>query len=302
MRAKIIDHNFISPNVIASYLLESSDGIVLIESGPESTFGNVVGELKSLGLSPGDVRHVFVTHIHLDHSGGAWRYAREGAKIYVHPNGAPHLADPGRLVSSAAKIFGDRMGDLWGEVRPIAKENITVVEDGGPVSVGGLEIRAFDTPGHAGHHHCYLADGVLFTGDAAGVRIGGGAAVPPTPPPEIHVELWLETLKKIRGISPDSICPTHFGEYADVSDHLDDLSEALEDFSLYVGHRLEKGMTGEEISSGFEAHLEERILSNKAGAGFAESYKNTDTVSMNVKGIVRYWKKFRMDDPPLPEV
>ncbi len=292
---KIIDHNFICLKVIASYLLESSDGFVLIESGPESTFDNVGGELEKLGLSPEDIRHVFVTHIHLDHSGGAWRYAGSGAKVYVHQNGAPHLTEPERLVSSAARIFGDKMKTLWGEVRPVPRDSVKVVEDGETVSVGNLKIKAFDTPGHAGHHHCYLADGVLFSGDAAGVRIGG-AVIPPTPPPEINIELWQETVKKIREISPDSLCPTHFGQYTDIDSHLDELSGTLEDFSTWVGKGLEKGMTDEDIAPDFEKYLENHIFSNEKSAKFAESYRNTDTVSMNIKGLVRYWKKFRMGE------
>lgn len=295
MTAKIIDHNFLCPKVIASYMLESSDGLVLIESGPDSTFETVSGELEKLGFSSGEVRHVFVTHIHLDHSGGAWRYADNGANIYVHPNGAKHLTEPERLVSSAARVFGDKMENLWGEVRPVPRDRVVVVEDGETVPVGGLKIRAFDTPGHAGHHYCYLADGVLFTGDAAGVRIGG-AVIPPTPPPEINIELWQETVEKIREISPDSICPTHFGEYADVSDHLDELAGTLEEFSLWVGGKLDRGMTEEEIAPGFQSHLDSRILSNGSGAEFAQSYRNTDTVGMNVKGLARYWKKFRTED------
>ncbi len=294
MKPQIIDHSFISPKVIASYLLESSDGLVLFESGPESTFENVCGELEKLGFKPGDVRHLFVTHIHLDHSGGAWKFAENGAKVYVHPNGAEHLTAPERLVSSATRIFGDKMETLWGQVRPVPADSVEVVADGETVSAGNLKIRAFDTPGHAGHHHCYLADGVLFSGDAAGVRIGGGAVIPPTPPPEINLELWDETVKKIREISPNSVCPTHFGEYSDVDSHLDEFSVTLEDFVFYVGEKLNKGMSEEEIKPGFEKHLDDFIQANEKGAAFTESYRNTDTVSMNVKGLVRYWNKFRM--------
>ncbi len=296
MKAKIIDHDFLSSKVIASYLFESSDGFVLIESGPESTFQNVSGKLEKLGLSADDIRHVLVTHIHLDHSGAAWRYAASGAKVYVHPNGARHLTEPERLVSSARRTFGDRMDELWGEVRPVPEESVRVVSDGETLSIGDLKIRTFDTPGHAGHHYSYFVDGNLFSGDAAGVRIGGGAVIPPTPPPEINIELWFETVKKIRDISPDSICLTHFGEYADVSAHLDELCETLESFSSWVGERLEKGMTEEEIEPDFQSLLEKRTVSNTKGAEFAESYRNTDTVSMNIKGLARYWKKFRMGE------
>ncbi|QMU56370.1 MAG: MBL fold metallo-hydrolase [Candidatus Mycalebacterium zealandia] len=294
MKAKIIDHNFISPNVIASYLLDSSDGAILIESGPSTTFASVEKGLAEHGVRPEDIRHVFVTHIHLDHSGGAWRYARNGAKVYVHPKGAEHLTAPERLVSSAARVFGDRMETLWGDVQPVADDMVTVVEDGETISVGDLKIRAFDTPGHAGHHHCYLVDGTLFTGDAAGVRIDSGAVIPPTPPPEINIELWQGTVEKIREISPDSLCPTHFGRHTDVSAHLDNMSETLDEFSSWVGARVEKGEDESEIVRDFQKKIEDRVTSVRDEPVLLDAYRNTDTVGMNTGGLVRYWKKFRM--------
>lgn len=296
MEAKIIDHNFISPNVIASYLLDSSDGAILIESGPSTTFASVEKGLAEHGVHPKNIRHVFVTHIHLDHSGGAWRYAQNGARVYVHPKGAEHLVAPDRLVASAERVFGDKMETLWGDVRPVLEDKVAVVDDGETVSVGNLKIRAFDTPGHAGHHHCYLVGGTLFAGDATGVRINCGAVIPPTPPPEINIELWQETVKKIREISPDSLCPTHFGEYADVSAHLDDLSAMLEEFSSWVGTRVEKGDDESEIARDFQKKIEDRITSVLDEPGLLDAYRNTDTVGMNTVGLVRYWKKFRMAD------
>ncbi|WP_462137408.1 MBL fold metallo-hydrolase [Candidatus Mycalebacterium sp.] len=294
MKAKIIDHNFISPNVIASYLLDSSDGAILIESGPSTTFTSVEKGLAEHGVRLKDIRHVFVTHIHLDHSGGAWRYAQNGAKVYVHPKGAGHLTAPERLVASAARVFGDKMETLWGDVQPIAEDKVMIVEDGKTLSIGDLKIRVFDTPGHAGHHHCYLADGTLFAGDAAGVRIKSGAVIPPTPPPEINIELWQGTVKKIREISPDSLCPTHFGEHTDVSAHLDNLSETLEEFSSWVGARVEKGDDESEIARDFQKKIEDRVTSVRDEPALLDAYRNTDTVGMNTGGLVRYWKKFRM--------
>ena len=298
MNAKIIDHNFISPKVIASYLLDSSEGLALVESGPHSTFANVERGLADLGATVSDIRHVFVTHIHLDHSGGAWKYAEAGATVYVHPNGAKHLASPERLVSSAARVFGEEnMAKMWGDVRPVDEGRITVLEDGQTVSLGGLKITAFDTPGHAGHHHCYLTnDGEMFSGDAAGVRIDSGAVIPPTPPPEINIELWHETAGKIREISPECLCPTHFGRHTDVSAHLDDLEEVLDDFSSWVGKKVEEGTADDLIAEEFQRRLEERVNSRPGGGELLDSYRNTDTVGMNTGGLVRYWKKFRMGD------
>ncbi|MGI9558841.1 MAG: MBL fold metallo-hydrolase, partial [Thermodesulfobacteriota bacterium] len=270
-------------------------GLARIESGPASTFEAGSNELENRGVAPGEIRHVFVTHIHLDHSGGAWIYARHGAKIYVHPKGAEHLVAPERLVSSAARVFGDKMETLWGDINPVPSDNVKVVEDNETVSLGNVKIRAFDTPGHAGHHHSYLVDGALFSGDSAGVRINSGAVIPPTPAPEINIELWQETVKKIREISPDFLCPTHFGEHSDVSEHLDELSENLERFSSWVGERVEAGVPEEEIAPDFQKFLEEHVLARSDDKTMLETYRNTDTVGMNTGGLARYWKKFRME-------
>src|SRR6476659_6570951 len=178
------------PGIIAATLLETNEGPVLFDTGPESTFENVADALGKLGTEPRDIRHVFLSHIHFDHAGAAWRFAELGATIYVHPRGAPHLIDPTKVVASATRIFGDDMEKLWGRIAPIPDRRIRILRDAEVVRVGTLEVRALETPGHASHHHVYQWEDNLFGGDIAGVRIGKGPPITPFVPPELHVASW----------------------------------------------------------------------------------------------------------------
>ncbi len=174
MDLQIIDTQFQGMSqVTAVYLLVGPEGPVLIETGPGSTLPAVLHGLAKHGYSPADIRHVLVTHIHLDHAGAAGWWAQQGAQIYVHHLGGPHLVDPRRLIQSATRIYGEMMDTLWGEIVPAPADRVTTLYDGDTVSAGGLIFTALDTPGHANHHHSYLLetpDGrIAFTGDAAGV-------------------------------------------------------------------------------------------------------------------------------------
>jgi glyoxylase-like metal-dependent hydrolase (beta-lactamase superfamily II) len=180
---RVLDLQFGGAGTIASFLLASAVGPVLVETGPDSTYPALVRALREAGTRPEAVRHVLLTHIHLDHGGAAWRLAAPGAMVYVHPVGAPHLAEPSKLFASAKKIYGDQMDSLWGRLEPIPVQRLRVVEDGEVLRIGDLAIEALHTPGHASHHVAYRLGGVLFTGDVGGVRIGAGPVVPPCPPP-----------------------------------------------------------------------------------------------------------------------
>src|SRR5580765_8838380 len=155
------------PGIIAVTAVESSEGLILFDTGPESTFENIAAELRRVGFDVGDVRHVFLSHIHFDHAGAAWRWAERGATIYVHPRGAPHLLDPTKLVESARRIFGDDMERLWGEFASVPADRLRILEDGDCVRAGEIEVRAIDTPGHASHHHVYQWEDNVFGGDVA---------------------------------------------------------------------------------------------------------------------------------------
>ena len=294
MKIHTIDHDFFTQKVIASYLIENGSEPVLIETGPDTTFHKLEKSLNEHGYSTEDIRNVFVTHIHLDHSGAAWRFADAGAKIHVHPVGAPHLADPVKLVASARRIYNDQMETLWGEIRPIAGENIYEIRDREKIKIGNISIEAVETLGHASHHHSYLVDDLLFTGDAAGVRIDNGPVLPPTPPPDINIELWLESIRKILGLKPEALYLTHFGKSGDVEDHLKELENRLLEVAAWAGERLKQGKTEEEMIIELESMFNEILVKAGADKQLIEAYELADPFWMNVSGIVRYWKKFRM--------
>ena len=295
MDLKIIDLNFFTTETIASYVIETGEGPILIETGPETVFENLRNGLSELGYEPSDVKHVFVTHIHLDHSGGAWRLAETGSTIYVHPVGAPHLVEPEKLMRSATRIYGeDSMKRLWGEVRGMDKDRVVTLEDNQRLNIGGVEIRAVETEGHAGHHICYLVENALFTGDTASCVMGGGPIVPATPPPEIHLEKWDASIDKMKEISPDILYLTHFGGYSDVNGLLDATAEILGEWSEWIGERVSAGNSDEEIKKEFGAYFDEIFDREDVSDEVYRKYDLMAPYHMNAGGLIRYWKKYRL--------
>jgi glyoxylase-like metal-dependent hydrolase (beta-lactamase superfamily II) len=192
-------------------------GDVLVDPGPESSVQRVIDALE--GEAP---RALLLTHIHLDHAGAAGTLCRRwpDLEVYVHERGARHLADPTRLLASAAQLYGDRMERLWGEVAPVPERNLCPL-------AGGERILGFEvayTPGHASHHVCYLhgESGRAFVGDVAAVRIPpSGYVIPPTPPPDIDLDAWESSLDAVAAWEPRSLALTHFGEVDEPRPHLE---------------------------------------------------------------------------------
>lgn len=273
--------------------------LALVDCGPESVFAATVAGLRAAGLRPEDVTHVFVTHIHFDHAGAAWRWAEEyGATVCVHPKGAAHLAEPTRLLASATKIFGDRMGELWGDMRAVRAERLRVVADGEQVAAGGTVFTALDTPGHAQHHHAWWLERerTLFAGDVLGVCIGGGPCLPPCPPPDLHVETWLQSLQRLRRLLPARVFLTHFGEVDDPARRLDELAARLLDWTDWMAGELRRGLAEAEIVPLFA----QRVRAELTAAGLDEAtlatYEQADPAAMSVHGLARYWRKFRPEE------
>jgi glyoxylase-like metal-dependent hydrolase (beta-lactamase superfamily II) len=284
------------PGIIAATVLEADEGPILFDTGPESTFEQVKSELGKLGVGPGDIRHVFLSHIHFDHAGAAWRFAELGATIYVHPQGAPHLVDPRKLVASATRLYGDRMERLWGKFAAIDPERIRIVEDNDVVRVGSLEIRAIATPGHASHHHVYHWDETVFGGDVAGVRLGSGPPVPPLVPPELDVEAWRESIAKIRGLNPAKLYLPHFGLVpGNISAHLAALEKRIVDWSLWFRDRLRAGDDEEKMRRAFADYVARELRTSGATDPELADYEQADPSFMAVSAATRYWRKRHPD-------
>lgn len=222
-------------HVIAAYLLRGGGEAALIEVGPSSARPALDAGLLAAGVGWDDVARLLVTHIHLDHAGAAGPIMRAHTRprISVHPVGAPHLANPDKLIASATRIYGDQMESLWGDFAPIDPARIDEVKDGVPIEVAGRELVPFFTPGHAIHHVAYLdnATQMLFTGDVAGVRIPSMSYVcPPTPPPDLDPEAWAESVRRMQELEVRRLALTHFGVFDDVRDHLGQVLPNLDDF------------------------------------------------------------------------
>lgn len=280
------------PGIIAATALETSDGLALFDTGPESTFGNVAAGLRETGFEPGDVQHVFVSHIHFDHAGAAWRFAELGATVYVHPRGAPHLIDPEKLVASATRIFGDDMERLWGRVAPIPKERVRILEDRDVVRIGELEVLAIATPGHAAHHHVYQWDDNIFGGDVAGVKLGEGPPIPPFVPPELDIEAWEASIKNIRALGASKLYLPHFGLVTgSVSSHLDELAERVRRWAHWFRDRMCVGDDQEKLTPAFAEYEAEDLRKSGAAQEQVADYEAADPSYMAVSAAMRYWHK-----------
>lgn len=290
---KILDLQFGRPHTIASFLVESREGPVLIETGPDSTFPALCSALERAGYAVPDVRHVLLTHVHLDHAGAAWRFAREGATVYVHPKGAAHLAAPQKLWASAERIYGDDMERLWGHIEPVAEERLSVVEDRQIVSIGGLRLLALDTPGHAQHHYAYRLDQSIFTGDVGGVRIGRGPVVPPCPPPDIDLTAWRDSLRRLALERSERFFLTHFGEVSEVDTHLGMLERRLFEWAEWIRRELVKGHSREEIVRSFSGLSRSLLQAHDLDPDAQAEYELADPAWMSVDGLTRYWRKYR---------
>jgi glyoxylase-like metal-dependent hydrolase (beta-lactamase superfamily II) len=259
---------------IGSYLLETSEGLALFDCGPSSCIQTLKAGLAERGHELGDLRHLLLSHIHLDHAGAAGSLVREhsGLQVWVSEIGAPHLIDPSRLERSARRLYGDAFDELWGELAPVPEENAHVAAD----RAAGLEV--FAAPGHASHHVCYFDGSTLYAGDAAGVRIQPARSVlPPTPPPDVDVEAWYRTLEAIERRAPERLALTHFGLADDVGRHLAELRARLDTWAT----RVEQGASEAEFVAEAKADLPPEE---------ADAYDRAMPFWQSFAGLKRYWE------------
>jgi glyoxylase-like metal-dependent hydrolase (beta-lactamase superfamily II) len=260
-------HHLGTPRVICTH--EPEPG-VLVDPGPAAS---VEGLLEALGdVEP---RRILLTHIHLDHAGATGVLVRRfpDVEVWVHRRGAPHVIDPTRLVASATRLYGDDMDRLWGEIAPVPEASLRVLD-------GGERIEGFRveyTPGHASHHVAYLheATGTALCGDVAGVRIGEGPLIAPTPPPDIDVDAWHASLATIAGWRPERLGLTHWGTFTDVDEHLARLHDELDE-SVRLAAELD------------EPSYRDRMAERFAQAAWRASYEQAAPPSTLYPGLERY--------------
>jgi glyoxylase-like metal-dependent hydrolase (beta-lactamase superfamily II) len=252
-------------------------GDVLIDPGPSSCLPVLLEQL-------GDQRPkvLLLTHIHLDHAGATGSLVARwpDLEVYVHERGAPHMIDPSRLVESATRLYGDDMDTLWGEMLAVPERNLTILT-GGERLLGG-EYEVAYTPGHASHHVSFLHDGTAFAGDTAGVRITEQTmTVPPTPPPDIDVEAWHESIARIAAWKPERVAITHFGISNDVTGQLRELATRLDDWATLARDQSEES---------FIASIQGQIQ-REGGDQLAAAYQQAAPAEQLYAGLKRYWSK-----------
>jgi glyoxylase-like metal-dependent hydrolase (beta-lactamase superfamily II) len=295
-RIGTLDLNFQNKaQAIASYLIRSGDCVVLIESGPGSTLLSLEAGLAKEGLTPRDISHVLLTHIHLDHAGAAGWLSRQGAEIFVHPIGAPHLLNPEKLIASATRIYGDRMQALWGEFLPVEQNRLKIPQDAEEIRIGNLRFVAINTPGHAEHHYSYLFEKLCFSGDVGGVRIPGYSYLRvPMPPPELHFGKWRESLVRLRSLKFSRIAPTHFGIFEDPAWQLNELEKNLDATEKWLEEVMFLDPSVEILREKFETWMESQSHEQGLSENVIQTYALANPLGMSADGLMRYWKKMRM--------
>jgi glyoxylase-like metal-dependent hydrolase (beta-lactamase superfamily II) len=261
------------PHVIGCWEVDGA----LVDPGPESSMETLLA-----ALGDEQPRALLLTHIHLDHAAATGALVRRfpGLEVYVHERGAPHLIDPSRLLASAERLYGDAMERLWGEIVPVPEENVKPLSGGERM----LGMRVAYTPGHASHHVCYLHEesGTAFVGDVAAVRIPpSDLIVPPTPPPDIDIEAWQDSIGTVEDWAPDRLALTHFGQVDDPSPHLAEVRERLAE---------EAALARDLSEAEYEQRHRERVAASADSETAAELIQCVPP-QYQWRGLDRYWRK-----------
>ncbi|MDT8341918.1 MAG: MBL fold metallo-hydrolase [Longimicrobiales bacterium] len=262
---------------------------VLVDPGPATVRPRVRAALRELGVDPADIRHLCLTHVHLDHAGSAGDWAADNPRltVHVHEEAAPHLVDPERLVASTRRTFGEAHDRLWGPVRPLPPHAVRAWRPGdrGPLS----RLRALPTPGHIGHHLAYLDEdlGTLLAGDAMGIVLAEGAPVhPPTPPPAVDVAAWLGTLREVQAVAPQRAGVAHFGLHDAPAARAGELAEALTALAVRVRSAIREGRV-EADARAYEQETVARLTPYRPGEEAAR-YFAVFSAENDYRGMARW--------------
>jgi len=292
-----IDLNFRgSPRVIATAVMQGADGVTLIDPGPTSCLSALESGLRDRGLTLRDVRSILLTHIHLDHAGACGTIVERvpGVRVFVHERGATHMIDPAKLLASATRLYGDRMDTLWGAFQPVPAANVTALKGGERLELAGKAINVAYTPGHAKHHVSYLDEhsGTAYVGDTAGVQVCGNFLIAPTPPPDIDIEAWQQSLDTIDAWQPVSLFLTHFGPVSPARAHLARFRSTVATAAETARRMIDAGGTDEDLAKKFAERMRQdaRQALPEHEARAAELAAPFDQLW---QGLARYWQKKR---------
>jgi glyoxylase-like metal-dependent hydrolase (beta-lactamase superfamily II) len=291
-----IDTNWTGrPRSVGAALLESNGHRAIVDPGPESTLPTLREQLRSRGLSVGDLNAILLTHIHLDHAGASGTLVQENPHlaVYVHKNGAPHMADPSKLLSSAGRLWGDDLPRLFGETLPVPTGNLRILEGSETLLLGARRLEVAYTPGHASHHVSYFDQdaGVAFIGDTAGIRIDNGPYIlPATPPPDIDLEIWDSSFATILERRPSRLFLTHFGFSDDPKAHITEFRERLHRWAAVTEQVLRTSASDTAAMQTFitksRAEMEQQL-----GEAEAEHHAVTAGLNLSFLGLARYLRK-----------
>lgn len=276
---------------IATYVISHSKGVILIDPGPESTLPALLASLKEIKATPQVVSDVLITHIHLDHSGSAGWFAEHGATVHVHPAGARHMENPGKLLASAARLYGNQMDRLWGKMTPIQPSRLKEVGDSEylRLSVDDILVEGLHTPGHANHHISYIYKDTIFSGDVGGVRYSPNRYVRlPFVPPETNLEEWRTSLMRMKDRHCTQIAPTHFGIFPDADSHLDQAIDSLNSLQIWLLEKEADISDIETMKTLYAGWLADQIKSTQLDESALEKFERGSPVSFAAAGLYRY--------------
>ena len=283
-----------SPRVIATPIMQGTDGITLIDPGPTSCLPALENGLRDRGLALRDVRTILLTHIHLDHAGACGTIVERvpAVRVVVHERGAPHMIDPAKLLASTARLWGDQMDAVWGAFLPVPAGQVSVVNGGERLELAGTALKVAYTPGHAKHHVSYLDEhtGTAYVGDTAGVRVSGDYLIAPTPPPDIDIEAWQHSLDVIDAWRPVSLFLAHFGPVAPARAHLARFRTTVASAAETARQLIDAGGTDDELARRFADRMRQDVR-KALPEHEARATELAAPFDQLWQGLARYWLK-----------
>ena len=282
------------PGLIAAFLVKSGGEYALIETGPGSTLETLRAAIRAVGVDEAAIKKVFVTHIHLDHAGAAGWFARHGATVYCHPNAARHLIDPSKLIDSARMVYGALMDTLWGDMMPAPAERVVALQDNERVPLGEIEIIAWDTPGHARHHHAFVIGDVCFAGDVAGMRLEHSRYLSVTAaPPQFDPIAYVKSLDRLLAANFKTLYLTHFGSVEDVAWHLATYRQRVTQVYERVSTGYREGISVEENRQRYAAAEHQIAMAAGVSEDLWRKGEDANVTSMCADGVRLFCEKGR---------